>query len=255
MREKTKVRAMYVLDGGSFLYEKGMMTFGRDLDKQVPVFVPFYAFDTDEGWFLYDSGWPIEAPPLLEAMGWEPKITQDNMAVEQLQKIGVEPSQVAGIIISHLHADHVGGLRSFPGATFYVQKDEYAYAFNPNSFNALAYFQFLYDLPDVNWNILQGDQEILPGLTVFLATGHTPGLQSLVVELPENGFYVLSADSAYLEENIAENLPPGSCWDPVCAQYSVTRLKALAKLLGGQQWPGHDYEFFTQSGRVQAAHR
>ncbi len=255
MREKTKVRAMYVLDGGSFLYEKGMLTYGRDLDQKVRVAIPYYAFDTEEGWFLYDTGWPIEAPPILEAMGWEPKITEENMPVEQLQKIGVDVSDVAGIIISHLHADHAGGLRSFPEAALYVQKDEYAYAFNPNTFNALAYFQFLYDLPEAKWNALQGDQEIIPGLTVFLAAGHTPGLQSLVVELPEAGFIVLSADSCYLQENIAENVPPGSCWDPVSGQYSVTRLKALAKVLGGQHWPGHDYEFFTQSGRVHTAHR
>ncbi len=254
MKEKTKVRSMYVLDGGSFLYDKGMMTFGRDLEKRVPVFIPFYAFDTEDGWFLYDTGWPIEAPPILEAMGWEPKITEENMAVEQLAKIGVNAGDVTGIIISHLHADHVGNLRSFPDAAFYVQKDEYTYALHPNTFNATAYFQFLFDLPEANWNILQGDREIIPGLTTFMAAGHTPGLQGLVVDLPESGFYVLSADSAYLEENIIDDLPPGGCWDPVCAQYSVTRLKALAKLLGAEHWPGHDFEFFTQKARIHEAY-
>ncbi len=255
MREKTKVRSMYVLDGGSFKYDKGMMTFGRDLDKRIPVFVPFYAFDTEEGWFLYDTGWPPEAPAILDSMGWEPEITEENTTAAQLAKIGVDPADVAGIILSHMHADHVGGLREFPDSELYVQKDEYAHAYHPSSFNALAYLPFLFDLPEAKWNLLEGDGEIIPGLTVFLANGHTPGLQSLVVELPETGFYVLSADAAYLRENINDNLPPGSCWDPVTSQYSVTRLKALAKLLDAQHWPGHDHEFFTQDVKLLSEYK
>ena len=102
---------------------------------------------------------------------------------------------------------------------------------------------------------MEGDQQIIPGLTTILAPGHTPGLQALVVELPDSGFYVLGADSVYLNENINDNLPPGSCWDPVAAQYSVTRLKAVAGLLDAQLWPGHDYEFFTNEVELLSEYR
>ncbi len=57
MRKKTRVRRLFVLDGGSFIYETGMMKFGMDMDKRQRICTPFYAFDTEEGWVLYDTGW------------------------------------------------------------------------------------------------------------------------------------------------------------------------------------------------------
>jgi hypothetical protein len=40
MKEKTKVKKMYILDGGSFLNEKGMMQMEMDLDKRQRIIVP-----------------------------------------------------------------------------------------------------------------------------------------------------------------------------------------------------------------------
>ena len=88
----------------------------------------------------------------------------------------------------------------------------------------------------------------------MLANGHTPGLQGLIVELPDSGFYILGADSAYLTENISDNLPPGSSWNPVLAQYSVKRFNALAKILGARYFPGHDYNFFTKEVKIAEAY-
>lgn len=254
MKEKTKVKKMFILDGGSFVYEVGMMKFGKDLDKHQRIFTPFFAFDTEEGWILYDTGWPQEAVPLIEAMGLKPEILESNSAEEQLKKIGVAPGDVSKVIISHLHVDHAGGLKYFPGATVCVQKDEYAYAHHPNSFQALTYFANAFNMPNIKWNFLEGDEVLIPGLYAILANGHTPGLQGLIVELPESGYYILGSDSAYLTENIAENLPPGSSWNPIVAQYSIKRLKTLAAMMGGRYFPGHDYDFFTKEIKLAKAY-
>ncbi len=106
MREKTRVRRMFVLDGGSFLYETGMMVFGKVGETHQRVFTPIYAFETEEGWVLYDTGWPPEAIPMLVDLGMDPKIGDENSAVGQLKKIGVEPSEVTKIILSHLHHEY-----------------------------------------------------------------------------------------------------------------------------------------------------
>ena len=99
MREKTRVRRMFVLDGGSFQYETAMMVFGKvDGETHQRAFSPIYAFETEEGWILYDTGWPPEAIPMLVELGMDPKIGEENSAVEQLKKIGVAPSDVTKII-------------------------------------------------------------------------------------------------------------------------------------------------------------
>ena len=247
MREKTQVKRMFVLDGGSFRYETAMMVFGKvHGETYTRAFSPIYAFETEEGWVLYDTGWPPEAIPMLVELGMDPKIGDENCVVEQLKKIGVAPSDVTKIIMSHLHVDHAGGLPFFPDAQVYVQKDELAYALYPNSFQALAYFQETFTNPDIKWEVLAGDSVILPGLTTILAHGHTPGLQGLVVELPQSGFILLCADACYLRENYELDLPPGNVWNPVLAQQALKRYKALQALLGARFFPGHEYDFFTK---------
>lgn len=249
MREKTRVRRMFVLDGGSFSYDVGLMVHGKDLGKKQAVATPFYAFDTEEGWFLFDTGWPQEAAPVLEAMGWQPRIGPENAAPEQLKRIGVEASKVAGVVLSHLHVDHAGGLPFFPHARVYAQKDEMACARHPVTFQALAYQAQTFEVPGLSWNLLEGDTMILPGLAAVRAPGHTPGLQALVAELPESGCFVLCADAAYLVENLERDLPAGNAWNPVESFYSVRRLKMLGALLGAPCFPGHDLGFFEAGAR------
>ena len=254
MSEKSKVKRMFILDGGSISYEVGMMKYGMDLDKKIRVATPFYAFDTEAGWILYDTGWPQEAIPVLEMIGYVPDIKECHSAEEQIKKIGLKPSDIKKIILSHLHLDHVGGLRSFPDAEVYVQKDEYAYACHPNSFQASAYVADTFNMSGVKWKFLEGDDVIIPGLTVIMAGGHTPGLQALVVELPQSGFYILGSDAAYLRESIENNIPPGSAWNPVAGQYSIKRLKAIQKMINAQFFPGHEFAFFNEHVKVSEAY-
>ncbi|SMB92043.1 MBL fold metallo-hydrolase [Deinococcus hopiensis] len=74
---------------------------------------------------LFDTGY---APRVLSAMSRWPgllyglvtpvQIDVRETAAAQLARLGFPPAGVRQIIVSHLHADHVGGLRDFPGATF-----------------------------------------------------------------------------------------------------------------------------------------
>jgi glyoxylase-like metal-dependent hydrolase (beta-lactamase superfamily II) len=110
----------------------------------------------------------------------------------------------------------------------------------------LPYFRETFAIPDIKWEIMEGDGVILPGLTTILANGHTPGLQGLVVELPKSGFILLCADACYLRENYEQDLPPGNVWNPVLAQYALKRYKAIQALLGARFFPGHELDFFTK---------
>lgn len=246
MKEKTRVKKMFVLNGGTFLYETGMMIMGKNLPNKRRIITPFFAFDTDDGWVLYDTGWSPNALPVLEALGFAPEISEENIVVNQLKRINVKPKQVAAVILSHLHVDHAGGLSFFPDAKLFVQKDEFAYAMAPNTFQAHAYDADVTRLPGAKWELLQGDRVILPGLTVMMANGHTPGLQGLLVELPQSGYFILGSDSAYLTENIENEHPPGNVWNTVLAQYAISRFNALRSVLDARFFPGHDSVFYRE---------
>lgn len=246
-QKKTLVEEMYVIDGGSIELDKSDLTFRRDAGTRIRVPVPFYLIKTEEGYVLFDTGWSPAIVPLLEAVGYKPEIEQKNLLPDCLEPIGVAPQDIKMVIMSHLHVDHAGGLQFLPDAEIIVQQDEYSYAYHPHSFSGLVYIKTDFDFPSYNWRLIDGDQVILPGLSVVLVSGHTPGLQALIVDLPETGPIILSSDSCYITQNVQEDLIPGSVWDPTRALHSIKRLKMLTEILDAQLFPNHDLELFNST--------
>ena len=158
-------------------------------------------------------------------------------------------------MISHLHYDHAGGAALFPESELVVQKDEYAYAHYPAPFFAPFYYRKNFDLPGSKWRLLDGDTELVPGVTVLRTDGHTPGHQSLFVELPESGPVVLAGDSCYWQEHIDQERVPGVVWDPTRALHSIKKLKTLARLTGGRIFPSHDPVFWQTVKQAPDAYR
>jgi glyoxylase-like metal-dependent hydrolase (beta-lactamase superfamily II) len=48
------------------------------------------------------------------------------MLVAQLRQLGIAPADIAYVVISHLHGDHIAGLRDFPSAEFITMRSEVA---------------------------------------------------------------------------------------------------------------------------------
>jgi N-acyl homoserine lactone hydrolase len=107
----------------------------------------------------------------------------DLISVEDgLRRLGTKPKDIDIVIATHLHCDHIALSHLYKNAKFVVQKRELEYAFNPHPIDAV-----LYDRPSfegLNWEIIDGDTEIVPGVSVFLTPGHSPGGQSVEVETP-----------------------------------------------------------------------
>jgi N-acyl homoserine lactone hydrolase len=159
------------------------------------------------------------------------------------------------VVLSHLHYDHAGGAALFASSELIVQQDEYAYAHYPAAFFASYYYRRNFDLPGYRWRLLEGDAEICPGVTVLRSDGHTPGHQSLLVELPETGPVILAGDCCYWQRSIDDEIPPGVVWDPTRAMHSIKRLKTLARLTGGRIFPSHDPVFWESAIKAPDAYR
>src|SRR2546428_145239 len=110
---------------------------------------------------------------------------------------------------------------------------EYSETHYPAPFFAPFYYRKNFDLPGSRWRLLDGDTELVPGVTVLRTDGHTPGHQSLLVELPESGPVVLAGDSCYWQEHIDQERVPRVVWDPTRALHSVKKLKTHGRPTGG----------------------
>ena len=108
-----------------------------------------------------------------------------------LRSAGYRPEEVDKVLITHLHADHVGGLttqdgeRVFPNADVYVAKAESDFWLSPDIAakapkDAQPFFQSAQAIaaPYIKagkWRTFSGSERIVDGMTLVHLSGHTPG--------------------------------------------------------------------------------
>ncbi len=134
--------------------------------------------------------------------------------MEALGTIGVTPQDVNTVIITHMHYDHAGHGPQFPDAEFVIQEREVAYCTGkPMSYPPLrASFdiEHVSDMIRANFQsrvrFVDGDKEILPGISVHLIGGHSGGLQVVRVETGK-GPLVLASDAAHFYDTVTEQNP------------------------------------------------
>jgi glyoxylase-like metal-dependent hydrolase (beta-lactamase superfamily II) len=112
--------------------------------------------------------------------------------LDSLERAGVQPQQVDLVINTHLHFDHCGGntrmvdnrlLPTFRRARYVVQRGELEHAMNPNERDRASYFaqNFAPISKDGLWDLIEGDTEILPGISVSCIPGHTAHIQAVLI--------------------------------------------------------------------------
>jgi N-acyl homoserine lactone hydrolase len=238
------VQALYALQNGFMGFQRSGLFYGDLSGEKVQIPITCYLVRTSDAVILFDTGVSPRAVPGLMRNDSHARFTDEDLLVHRLDALGLGPSQVDMVVLSHLHYDHAGGAALFPSSELIVQKDEYAYAHYPASFFESFYYRKNFDLPEAKWRLLDGDTELVPGVSVLRTDGHTPGHQSLLVELPETGAVILSGDACYWQESIDKERPPGVVWNPTLALHSIKKLKTIARLVGGRIFPSHDPVFW-----------
>lgn len=99
-----------------------------------------------------------------------------------LAKLGLTPEDIEIVIVTHLHKDHIMLGHLFKNARFIVQKKEIEYARNPHKIDAYLFNAEYFE--DLNLEVIDGEKEIIPGVSVFFSPGHTPGGQSVEINTP-----------------------------------------------------------------------
>jgi len=189
-----------------------------------------------KGWLLWDTGVPDAVAAMPDGLRpSDPRATHWRRPLTlaaQLREIGVTPSDIQYVAVSHSHPDHAGNLAMFPGAMLLVQRAEYDW---PQASGP----RFPSQMPVTR---LEGDHDVFgDGTAVILATpGHTPGHQSLVVRLPRTGVVVLAGDVAHFRENWDARRVPAINVDKEQTSASMQRLAEVMRTQNAQLWINHD---------------
>ena len=117
--------------------------------------------------------------------------------VANLKAAGYQPEQVDAVLITHMHADHVGGLMAgdklvFPNATVHADKHDADFWLSQANLDkapadAKGFFQGA--MASLNpyvaagkFKPFDGNTDLVPGIKAQAARGHTPGHSTFVVE-------------------------------------------------------------------------
>lgn len=117
-----------------------------------------------------------------------------------LQAAGFAPESVDLVVMSHLHFDHAGGLltadgsRAFPRARIVAQRAEWEIALGDNPRLVASYIQpelaLVRDWGAEGW--VEGERELLPGVSVVPTGGHSAGHQAIIVRGTGDGARTLA---------------------------------------------------------------
>lgn len=148
--------------------------------------VNVHLIDHPGGRILVDTGF-LEAHPLVADM---------SPRVYPLDQQDIDLDSIDAVVNTHLHFDHLGGNRLFPGRPIYVQRIELEDARMRDDYTIREWV----DPPGVEYVPVDGEREIAPGVRLVPAPGHTRGSQIVVLDTGERPTLVVGDTAVWFGE-------------------------------------------------------
>ena len=202
---------------GGHCFAKAKHVVKKDPNKKIKFHALFGLIQHEtKGWILFDTAYTnrfFEAtktyPNKIYAKLTKVEVDPSEHVCNQIKNLGVEADQIEHIIISHFHADHIGGLKDFKNAKYYCSKTAYDHLMNTNRFLAFSK-GILHDLiPDdfsqkvvftencaqkiedkdfgIKYDLFH-DQSIF----VYDLTGHAAGQIGIQLQTKKNNYFLVA---------------------------------------------------------------
>jgi glyoxylase-like metal-dependent hydrolase (beta-lactamase superfamily II) len=173
-----------------------------DERNRIPLAMRCLLVEHSDGVVLIDTGLGNkEDARFLDIYGVENEGLEGATQLEDaLASAGFLPRDVTWVINTHLHFDHAGGNTSmdpdlendprrhirpaFPVARYLVQRGELEFARHTNERTRASYLPHNFEpiAAADRWQLLEGDREVLPGISVRLTPGHVPYHQAILIQ-------------------------------------------------------------------------
>jgi N-acyl homoserine lactone hydrolase len=188
------------------------------------------------------------------------KIEEGEDIVSQLRERGLAPSDIAFVVLTHLHEDHASGIEAFPDARFVFSATEWEGATTGSFPQFRGYkrsqfdFAFEYHTVDFDADFIESygpfgrSFDLFGDGSVRLAytPGHSAGHTSVILRLPRRDF-VIVGDAAYDWLQFEGKAEPTLIDDEHNWRRSLHELQAYRRTYPyALMVPGHDPEFWEK---------
>ena len=231
----------------------------KDEWTELPI-ISFLLEHPSAGPVLIDTGFhPSVAVDSSQAMGRlggllfkDVRMETEDAVPGQLRRRGIDPAEVATVVMTHLHSDHASGISEFPGATFVLSSAEWAAASEGGQLDgylkrqydhAFDYRLLDFEGPDADSFASFGRSADVFGdgsVRMVFTPGHTHGHCSVIVRVAGREV-LLVGDAAYTMKTIEESHLPFKMADEHRFRRSLKEIQRyVAQTPDAVVVPGHD---------------
>ncbi len=219
-------------------------------------------FHPQMGWILYGTGIHPKAVtdhwPKRERQHFKWEVKPEDQIENKLRILGVTPNDINTVIVDHIHMDHAGCNYLFKKSRFLVHRRELEYAllvtrtgancppgeykFHPSCYVKPDPFIIKedFDIPGIDYTVVQGDFELAPGIEVIELEGHHPGILGLVIHLEKTGTVILTGDTFKRRWNYEAAAEPRIIYDMVGFYRTLQKVRTLEEKYNARIFFSHD---------------
>ena len=184
---------------------------------------------------------------LVDVGGGENFVPAIGRLADSLRNAGVGAEEITAVVFTHAHPDHIWGVADkqgklvFPNARYFLSETEHSFWMQESPdlsgmrippkiragviANAKKYLGLVKD----RLNLVNGESEILPGITALPAFGHTPGHTGVIVS-SGNETLLHAADFAHFYAAALANPDWGAAFDTIPDLAAKTRRGLLDRM-------------------------